>query len=118
MKTPRSISATVTATLSQDGKHLIISVPVIPTDKMEKTKNGKSFIIAESGTWPNSWATVLVEGQQVGVNVCVLMDNPDHPDNKPVAPVAPVTTAPVTVFTKPGKPSNNGVPRRLQPSGV
>jgi len=115
MKT-NSISTTVTASITDDNR-LLISIPLNSNPKL--TKNQKNYVVAETGTWPQNWVTVDVDGEQVGLTVCALVKNPEHPDNKP-APVVAVPPAP-KFFVKKGaaKPSGNGngtlAPKRIMP---
>jgi hypothetical protein len=111
MKT-NSISTTISATITDDGNRLVISIPLNSNPKL--TKNQKNYVVAETGAWPQNWVTVDVDGEQVGLTVCALVKNPEHPDNKPVvAPPAPKffikKTAP--------KPSGNGTvaAKRIMP---
>src|ERR1041385_613364 len=92
MKTNKTntISTTVSATIDQAG-NLVITLPLKATPKL--TKNEKNYCVAETGTWPQNWVTVDVDGTQVGLTVCALVKNPDHPDNKP-APVVVLPPAP------------------------
>ncbi len=121
MKT-RTLSTTVTAQLSADGKFLIVTLPVDQAPKL--TKNQKSYVIAETGSWPQNWVTVLVEGEQVGLTVTALIANDKHPSNQPepVAPVpAPVPVAPAVPATKfftGRKAASNGHAKRIMPGTV
>lgn len=104
----------ITAILTEDNK-LVITVPINP-QPFKLTKNGKNFVVAESGSWPQNWVTVDVGGDQVGLTLCALIKNPDHPDNQP----KPVTVATAPTFFKKGtagKPGSNGH-RRITPSTV
>ena len=110
MKT-NTISSTVTAVITADNK-LVITLPLNAQPKL--TKNQKSYVVAETGTWPQNWVTVDVDGESVGLTVCALIKNPEHPDNKP----QPVVTAPVPAFFKKGgKPGSNGK-SRIMPASV
>jgi hypothetical protein len=102
----RTISSTVKAIVNEDGT-LTITLPLLSDvrkvshDKSNRDKDDitayKSLIVAESGAWPQSWATVsLGDGQTAGVNVSVMIDNPDY---VPLVPVVPVTT-PVNTAAK------------------
>ncbi len=83
----RTVSANITASVSAEGI-LTIQLPLLADAR--PTKNGKSLIVAESGTWPQSWATVNVDGALVGLNITALIDNPEY--------VAPVVVAPVAKY--------------------
>jgi|ERR1051325_5834192 hypothetical protein len=107
----------LTAQVSADGKHLIISVPLIPQNEVKLTQNEKNYVIAQSGTWPKCWASVDVEGETVGLNVCALVKNPAHPDNQP-KPVAPAPVVPAFFKGKAGKPAANGKSGRIMPASV
>jgi len=116
MKTNQNtISSTVTAALSADGKNLVISLPLNTTAKL--TKNQKNYVVAETGTWPQNWVTVDVDGEQVGLTVCALVKNPEHPDNQP-KPVAPAPVVPAFFKGKAGKPAANGKSGRIMPASV
>ena len=111
--TAKTISTEVTASIVNDC--LVISLPLKTTPKL--TKNEKNYCVAETGTWPQNWVSVEVDGTVVGLTVCALVKNPDHPDNKP-APVVVVPPAP-KFFTKAAaavKPSTNGGLRRTMPA--
>lgn len=100
----RTISANVKATVNEDGT-ITITLPLyaladcklVSLDKSRKTNTKadyKSIVVAESGKWPQKWATVdLGDGQTAGVDVTVLIDNPDYV----ATPVAPVSTPASTV---------------------
>jgi hypothetical protein len=82
-----TVSTTISATVTDDNR-LVISIPLNANPKL--TKNQKNYVVAETGTWPQNWVTVDVDGEQVGLTVCALVKNPEHPDNKaPVVVVAP-----------------------------
>ena len=93
----RTVSANITASVSAEGI-LTIQLPLLAEARV--TKNGKSIIVAESGTWPQSWATVNVDGALVGLNITALIDNPEY--------VAPVTTPVAKYFNKKANGNGNG----------
>jgi hypothetical protein len=116
MKT-NSISTEVTATITDDNR-LVISIPLKSNPKL--TKNEKNYVVAETGTWPQNWVTVAVDGEEVGLTLCALVKNPEHPDNKP-APVAPPVPPAPKFFVKKAaaaaKPVGNGTlaAKRIMP---
>lgn len=121
MKTNKTttISATVTAIINEAGQ-LVITMPLNASPKL--TKNEKNYVVAETGTWPQNWVTVDVDGTSVGLTVCALVKNPEHPDNKP-QPVVVVAPAPKFFVKKAtaaaGKPAINGNgSSRIMPSTV
>ena len=107
MKSVNTANTTgISATINEAGQ-LVITMPLMATPTL--TKNEKNYTVAQTGTWPQNWVTVDVNGTSVGLTVCALVKNPEHPDNKP----APVVVAPPVpkFFTKPAavaKPGGNG----------
>ena len=104
VKTNIANTTGISAVINEAGQ-LVITLPLMASPTL--TKNEKNYCVAQTGTWPNNWVTVDVDGTSVGLTVCALVKNPEHPDNKPqpvvVAPAAP------KFFTKPGvKPAGNG----------
>jgi hypothetical protein len=108
---PNNVTAVIV-----DGK-LVITLPFKATPKL--TKNGRNYIVAEAAPFP-IWATVQVDGEEVALNVCALVKNPEHPDNKPqpVAPVAPPVPKFFQKKASSGKVQGNGTVNRLKPASV